>query len=163
MPQNIAAEWKADGWQVLEIDGHDLNQIYEALYQATHKSEQPVMILASTVMGKGVSFMEHKEGYHGAPLKEDQLNAALEELNLENNFKSLQDKRKTFVAPDYKIEKVAYPEVDPGQPITYQTDEKTDCRSAFGKALVSFTDANIKNALPWVVSIQLPEAMRESV
>ncbi|RKX19443.1 MAG: transketolase [Candidatus Zixiibacteriota bacterium] len=152
MPQNISAEWKADGWEVLGIDGHNLNQIYDALYQAIHKIDKPVMILASTVMGKGVSFMENKEAYHGAPLKEDQLEVALKELNIENNYESYKDKRKKFVAPDYNIEKVSYPEVDLGQPITYQVDEKTDCRSAFGNALVSFADANINND-SFVVSV----------
>jgi len=79
MPQNIRAGWEADGWLVLEINGHDLQAIHAALLKAG-QSDLPVMILAHTVMGKGVSFMENQAKYHGSALKEDQLAEAVKEL-----------------------------------------------------------------------------------
>lgn len=143
MPQNIRAEWEADGWQVLEIDGHDLNQIYDAFYTAYHNSSAPIMILANTVMGKGVSFMENKHGYHGAPVKPDQLAAAFEELGVENNFEALKAKRAAGVIPPFDLNKSAYPKVALGENINYDIDAKADCRGAFGKALLSVADANM--------------------
>lgn len=68
---NLADKIKAFNWEVLEIDGHDLNQIYEAIEHAK-KSDSPVAIIANTIKGKGVSFMENNAGWHGkAPGKED--------------------------------------------------------------------------------------------
>ena len=55
----------------IEIDGHDINQVYEAI-EAAKKSDKPVAIIANTIKGKGVSFMENNAGWHGkAPNKED--------------------------------------------------------------------------------------------
>lgn len=79
MPQNIKANWESDGWNVIEIDGHDLTQIHDALHTVT-ALDQPVMLLAHTVMGKGVGFMENLAKYHGSPLSETQLVTALTEL-----------------------------------------------------------------------------------
>lgn len=62
---------KAFNWEVIEIDGHDINQVYEAI-EAAKKSDKPVAIIANTIKGKGVSFMENNAGWHGkAPNKED--------------------------------------------------------------------------------------------
>lgn len=67
MPQNIRENWESDGWQVLEADGHNFVEIFAAL-ESAHNSEIPTMILARTVMGKGVPFMENQHKYHGSPL-----------------------------------------------------------------------------------------------
>lgn len=62
---------KAFNWEVKVIDGHDIEQIYEAL-QASRKSDKPTAIIANTIKGKGVSFMENQCGWHGkAPCDED--------------------------------------------------------------------------------------------
>ncbi len=143
MPQNIADEWKADGWQVVEIDGHDLNQIYDALYKAVNNDGAPIMILAHTVMGKGVSFMENVAGFHGAPVKADRLDEALKDLGLENDLESYRQKRAAGVVGRYPIKRAEYPKVEQGEATTYQPDAKVDNRSAFGTALVSVADANM--------------------
>lgn len=70
---------KAFGWNVVEIDGHDLNQISEALEQARN-SDKPFAIIANTVKGKGVSFMENNAGWHGKAPSDEQLEQALAEL-----------------------------------------------------------------------------------
>jgi len=79
MPQNIVDNYLADGWDAIEIDGHNLVEIRDAIIDAV-KNEKPTLIMANTTMGKGVSFMENKEKYHGSPLSEDQLAEALLEL-----------------------------------------------------------------------------------
>ena len=144
MPQNIVDDWKADGWQVLEIDGHDLYQIYDAFHAASVNEDAPIMIFARTIMGKGVSFMENDENFHGAAIKEDQLGDALQQLGGQlNDLDKYKEKRKQGPPTGYHMIRSSYPKVDPGKPIVYPVDKKIDCRSAFGKALVSVADANI--------------------
>lgn len=76
----IKEKWKAFGWHVIEIDGHDFDEILAALDEADKVKGKPVMIVANTVKGKGVSFMENKAEWHGKSLNEEQLKKALEEL-----------------------------------------------------------------------------------
>jgi len=71
---------EAFGWHTIVVDGHDINQVYAAYQEAFEVMEEPQMIIAKTVKGKGVSFLENKEGWHGKALKEDELHKALEEL-----------------------------------------------------------------------------------
>jgi transketolase len=80
----VDEKFKAFGWEVLCIDGHDLNQIYIALQQAKQigtEKQKPVAIIASTVKGKGVSFMENNCGWHGKAPSESEFVAAMEELS----------------------------------------------------------------------------------
>ncbi len=77
---NLAAKWSAFGWQVIEIDGHNLEQILMALATARTVKGKPVLILANTVKGKGVSFMENNAGWHGKAPSQEELTAALAEL-----------------------------------------------------------------------------------
>lgn len=76
---NVAEKIKSFGWEVVEIDGHDLNQIYEAVEQGK-KSNKPFAIVANTIKGKGVSFMENQAGWHGKAPNDEQLAQALEDL-----------------------------------------------------------------------------------
>ena len=62
----FADKWRAFGWDVVEIDGHDFDQLDEALTRAWAATEQPVLILANTIKGKGVDFMENNVVYHYA-------------------------------------------------------------------------------------------------
>jgi transketolase len=146
MPQQIAENWKSDGWNVIDVDGHDLDALYKALY-AAQSATKPTMILARTIMGKGVSFMENDESYHGAAIKKEQLSGALAELGAAPvDLDALLVKRKQGPPPSYKMVHSPYPKLEQGSPIVYSTTEKTDNRSAFGKALVSVTDANQSGA-----------------
>src|SRR5512142_1229085 len=70
----------AFGWEPVVIDGHHLPQILTAFKQAAESAGRPVMIIAKTLKGKGVSFIEDRNGWHGKPLKKDELTKALEEL-----------------------------------------------------------------------------------
>lgn len=75
----LAPKWESFGWKVYEIDGHDIKEIIATAHSA-QKSDRPVMIIANTIKGKGVSFMENEVGWHGGvPTKED-TEKALKEL-----------------------------------------------------------------------------------
>ncbi|GAC1637310.1 MAG: transketolase [Chloroflexota bacterium] len=80
MPE-IAARWSAFGWRVLEVDGHDMQQILTTLGNAgTDGSRQPTVVIAHTVKGKGVSFMEANYAWHAKPLNDEESALALREL-----------------------------------------------------------------------------------
>src|SRR5512135_952729 len=68
------------GWETIVIDGHNIDEILAAYQKATQAAGRPVMIIAGTVKGKGVSFIEDKNGWHGKPLNKEQLKQALAEL-----------------------------------------------------------------------------------
>lgn len=77
----LASRWRAFGWHVFTVDGHDLVEILDALDKARQTRGRPTMIIARTIKGKGVSLMEGKEGWHGKPLKKgEELDKALAEL-----------------------------------------------------------------------------------
>ncbi|MBR9698910.1 transketolase [Candidatus Woesearchaeota archaeon] len=73
-------KWKAFGWDVIEIDGHDMDEILKALEKA-EKSKGPVAIIADTIKGKGVSFMENNPEFHGKAPNDEELKKGLEELD----------------------------------------------------------------------------------
>lgn len=76
----IVDKFKAFGWNVIEIDGHDFDQIFAALDMARSTVGKPTMIVAKTVKGKGVSFMENNPGWHGNAPSDSELEIALAEL-----------------------------------------------------------------------------------
>lgn len=76
----IAEKFRSFGWHTIEIDGHNIEEIFEALDKAKENKGKPTMILAKTVKGKGVSFMENQAGWHGKAPNEEQAKQAVEEL-----------------------------------------------------------------------------------
>lgn len=76
----LADKWRAFGWHVIEIDGHDFRQILAAYAEAEKTKGRPTAIIAHTVKGKGVSFMENRAEWHGKAPNDDELRAALAEL-----------------------------------------------------------------------------------
>ena len=76
----LADRWRSFGWHVREIDGHDMAQVLDALEEARRVEGQPVAIIAHTVKGKGVSFMENNPSFHGKAPTKEQLELALREL-----------------------------------------------------------------------------------
>ena len=78
----LAAKYGAFGWDVMRIDGHDMDEIVDALEQAKHVTGRPVVILADTVKGKGVSFMENQAGWHGKAPSYNELMDGLKQLEL---------------------------------------------------------------------------------
>ncbi len=76
----LADKWRAFGWNVVEIDGHDMKEVVEALEGAKAHKGRPTMIIAKTVKGKGVSFMENVCEWHGKAPSKQQADQALEEI-----------------------------------------------------------------------------------
>ncbi|KNZ70130.1 transketolase [Thermincola ferriacetica] len=79
-PEPVADKWQAFGWHVVVIDGHDFKQIISALQEARRVKGKPAMIIANTVKGKGISFMENEVGWHGSAPDAEQVQQALAEL-----------------------------------------------------------------------------------
>jgi len=73
-------KWESFGWHVTDIDGHDLDQLLDAINKAQKVRGQPAVIIAHTVKGKGVSFMENNVDFHGKAPNAEQLEKALKEL-----------------------------------------------------------------------------------
>jgi len=76
----VTDKFKAFGWQVIEIDGHNYEEIIEAIQRAKETKDQPTIIIAHTIKGKGVSFMENQVGWHGNAPKDEERDQALKEL-----------------------------------------------------------------------------------
>lgn len=76
----LQEKFEAFNWNVLSIDGHNIEQIIDACNQAKAIQEKPTMIIANTIPGKGVSFMEDKFEWHGKPPKQEEAKKALHEL-----------------------------------------------------------------------------------
>ncbi len=151
LPQNIRSNWESDGWKVLEIDGHDYQAIFSAL-ASVQESDLPTMILAHTVMGKGVPFMENQAKYHGSTLSAEQLDEALKVLDQPNQMEKYRLLRESFKAPetepDHRVFKLKCT-LKPSQPIVY--DKSTDNRSAWGSAIADLAKINLDNPTPIVV------------
>ena len=77
----VVDKWRSFGWHVVEIDGHDFAAIEAALAEAAATKGKPTCIVAHTIKGKGVSFMENNPKFHGVAPTQDELKLALQELN----------------------------------------------------------------------------------
>ena len=76
----IDSKFEAFGWHVIKIDGHKIDEIVKALDEAREVKDKPIMIIAKTIKGKGVSFMEDQVGWHGKAPSDEELEQALEEI-----------------------------------------------------------------------------------
>ncbi len=151
MPYRPHEIFKAGGWNVLEIDGHNYDDIFEALELAKKKNGYPTFICAETIMGKGVDFMEaegrqYKATWHGKAPTHEQVSGALEQLRLSaDDEKILKDFRKkvNIIPPVFKPAHVgSKTAIRAGKPRVYSGGILTDCRSAYGTALVDLATLN---------------------
>ncbi len=161
MPINIAGHYRAAGWEVIEVDGHDYQAMWNALSRAKTmqmnsgsdaESGRPVCLLAKTVMGKGVSFMEEeasagRASWHGSTTNKELTEKALSELVITEEQKELISeigslKDRIF---SYDMVKSGTPVegFNAGEPREYGVDQKTDCRGAYGNALVDLVGLNM--------------------
>lgn len=76
----LTEKWAAFGWNVITCDGHNVSALNSAISLAKTNSGSPTMIIANTIKGKGVSFMEGKNTWHGAAISDENLAQALKEL-----------------------------------------------------------------------------------
>jgi transketolase len=125
-----AKRFAAFGWDVCTIDGHNLSEILAALDAARSVNDRPAMIVARTLKGKGVSFLEDREGWHGKPLKKgDELENALKELPLNGGHGPFPVARPPAGSVTVPLAAGVFPTP------TYQLGEKVATRSAYGTAL----------------------------
>ena len=130
------------GWEVIKVDGHNMEQIVKAFDVADKVKGRPIMIVAKTLKGKGVYFLENKEGWHGKALSEDDYQKALKELGEINTRIKGTIKKPSNQVPSSK------PAKGKTGPITYNRDEKVATRKAFGNALKRLGSSN-----PAIVSL----------
>ena len=150
MPVDVPAVWAADGWRVLEVDGHDVMALYAALAESVAEDERPCVVVAHTVIGKDVSFMEDDPQFHGRALTDEEYELAMAELGLEPRLAQARARR---------VDQVSIPAAGPADglpvlgtaatPREYDAATKTDCRSAWGAALVDLAEA--QPAVPMAV------------
>tara|TARA_B110000003_G_scaffold95476_1_gene97589 strand:+ start:188 stop:1012 length:825 start_codon:yes stop_codon:yes gene_type:complete len=79
---DIPAKWRAFGWNVKEINGHDMNEVVEGMNYLSETNDGPSILIAHTIKGKGVSFMEDNPSFHGAAPNDEQYALALSELGV---------------------------------------------------------------------------------
>ena len=144
-------KFKAFNWDVIEIDGHNMKEVVEALEKAKKMKGKPIAIIAHTIKGKGVSFMENVAGWHGKAPNKEQLLIALKDLKLDKIFNKEKLDKLFKRAEDYQknvVEKhlaEKLPKFESGydywwnkQPIMRVEMEAT--RRGFGKALDKYGD-----------------------
>ena len=147
-----AAKWSAFGWHSMVIDGHDLAAVLDALEQARRTRGRPTAILARTLKGKGISFMEGKGGWHGKALKKgDELDKALAEL--QSQFVREDEPAQAIPAPARR-QRPAGKQARLAAP-AYKLGESVATREAYGAALARLgaeddrivaLDADVKNS-----------------
>lgn len=142
MKVDIVADWRADGWKVVEVDGHDFRAIYGAVHDAVGDRSAPVAIVCHTTIGKGVSFMQDDPEWHGAALGDEAYAAAMGELGLEPTLEKARARRGEAAPTQLAAPATPVLEVEPGRPRTYTRDKDTDNRSAWGSALADLAQSN---------------------
>src|SRR5262249_25141522 len=132
------ARFAAFGWHTRVIDGHNLEEILTALDEAQAVKDQPSMIVAKTLKGKGVSFPEDRDGWHGKPLKKgEELEKALQALPLNGKSGPLRVARPSpVVLPARSPAEAVFPTP------SYQLGEKIATRAAYGTALAKLGTVN---------------------
>ncbi|PIR95959.1 MAG: transketolase [Candidatus Doudnabacteria bacterium CG10_big_fil_rev_8_21_14_0_10_42_18] len=130
---------EAFGWGTAVIEGHSLEEINSALEKAVKAKDKPFMIIAKTLKGKGVSFIEDKDGWHGKALSADELEKALEELG------EIDKHVVGEIAKPAKISNFQFPisnQFSIPKFTNYKPDEKVATRKAYGNALANLVEAN---------------------
>ena len=127
----------AFGWHTVTIDGHDISAIVAALDQAQSVKDRPTMIVARTLKGKGVSFLEDRDGWHGKPLKKgEELDKALSELPLNGRGSTIKIASPPGVLSRSALVPALFPAPD------YKLGEKVATRAAYGTALAKLGTSN---------------------
>jgi len=153
----LAERWRAFGWHAIVADGHDFTALLDAFAEARATAGRPTMILARTLKGKGISFVEDNDTWHGKPLKKgDEANRALAELEAQyvpappDAIRSL---AAAIPGPDPVSESA--PEPSAMEPPAYKPGELVATREAYGTALAKLgkadarvvaLDADVKNS-----------------
>lgn len=137
------ARFEAFGWQVHVVDGHDMEVIVEMLDRLPKGSGMPQMILAKTKKGKGISFLEDKEGWHGKALSKGDFEKAVKELgNVDKQSFSSNKKLRRKIAISHSPLAVSKKTKSENLKTNYQLGEEVATRKAYGEALVQLAQQN---------------------
>lgn len=129
---NYKKKFQAFGWNAITIDGHNINRILSAFKKA-NKSKKPTMIIAKTVKGKGVSFLENKNGWHGKPVPKQDLKNAMDEIPCPKMPKfSIKKPKKT----NFRFTK------KPVKSNNYKIGDEVATRDAYGNALAKIAKSD---------------------
>jgi transketolase len=156
--EQFERRWSAFGWNAIVIDGHDMNAILDALEQARNTTGRPTMILARTIKGKGVSFVEGKEGWHGKAFKKgEEMDRAIAEL--EKQFVPVPESSPAANLAAQIPKPASVPRAvvapKPLAPPAYKLGEEVATREAYGAAIAKLgesdsrvvaLDADVKNS-----------------
>jgi transketolase len=150
-----ARRWQAFGWHPIVVDGHDMEALLDAFERARQTTDRPTMILARTIKGKGVSFTEGLNGWHGRPLKKDEADRAIAEL--QSRFSKQPE---GLPAPAIQPPPKTGAAIEPQRraelaPPAFKLGDSIATREAYGMALVKLgeleprvvvLDADVKNS-----------------
>ncbi|MBD3270396.1 transketolase [Candidatus Peregrinibacteria bacterium] len=151
MPINIEGIFKAAGWEVFNVDAHDYQAVWDALSDAQSVKGKPVVLLGHSIMGKGVDILEpegkaFKATWHGKSPSWEDCEKALEQLKLNENQINILDKFSEKIkwkpSKPKKVEQLKKLKIKTGKPNLYNADVVTDCRSAYGAALLDLAEKN---------------------
>src|SRR3989338_3379627 len=120
------------GWKVITLDGHNIRKLLNAFKEAKFSSK-PTLILAKTLKGKGVSFLEDMEGWHGKALNKEQLEIALKQIP-ENKFPRLEIQKPLEIKNNFRNNKLEH--------TNYKLGDLVATREAYGKALFNLAKSN---------------------
>jgi transketolase len=141
--EQLARQWRAYGWHAIVVDGHDLNAILDAYAEARSTTGQPTMIIARTLKGKGVSFVEGKDGWHGKPFKKgEELDRAVAEL--EKQLTNGADLDPSALIPKPSSMPAPPPPPKPVAPPAYKIGDQVATREAYGTALAKLGEADLR-------------------
>ena len=150
--QAVASRWKAFGWHTIEADGHDVQQLLDAYDSARATKGRPTMIVARTLKGKGVSFIEGKPGWHGKALKKDEADKAVAELEQQMTGDTSPPEIRKPAADSQPATSADYSKMPAP---AYKLGDPVATREAWGTALASLgtvdprvvaLDADVKNS-----------------
>ncbi|MBI4975510.1 transketolase [Candidatus Peregrinibacteria bacterium] len=148
---DIKKIFSAADWNIIEIDAHNYEEIWAGISSAQNKEDKPVVILGHSIMGYGVDFMEkdgrsNKSDWHGKPPKPEQSKQQIENLTLTKDEENLIEEFRKGIK--WHPKKAEYPKlltdtkIDTGEPIIYEKENMTDCRTGYGKALLDLAKRN---------------------
>ncbi|HEY6214879.1 MAG TPA: transketolase, partial [Vicinamibacterales bacterium] len=140
--EQFARRWRAFGWHAIVIDGHDIPAILDALDEARRTKGQPTMILAKTIKGKGVSFVEGKPGWHGKAFKKgEEMDRAIAEL--EKQFVRGASMNLAAQIPKPPAARPV-PAARPMAPPDYKIGDQIATREAYGTAIAKLGEADAR-------------------
>jgi len=148
MPINVVGHYEAAGWHVQQVSGHDFEALWLAVQQAEAVKDKPSVIVGHTVMGQGVDFMEstglaRKSDWHGKAPKKEATDEALKLLELSPEEQTiLEEGLRGLNVKIPKDEQILPATVNVGTAKTYEAGVLTDCRGAYGSALVDLATMN---------------------